>query len=139
MLIYIHLHGYLPHDKKVGNSTSDLVFTKKEFEDRQIQSSYWKDLMNEFYKRNIFLSVGLSPGSLIDDVCPYLRNMNSWYEKEKISRNQPYGIAFMTPSTEADEAVGELIDTGIIPCILSVDDIPAEIFGIAQKALEKRL
>lgn len=133
-----HLHGYLPHDEQLGLSTDFLIFTKKEFEDRQIQYDYWKEFMYEFFRRNIFLAIGLSPQSIIDDLCPYLRSMNAWYKSEKILRNHPYGIAFIPNNELNEDDKQQMIEDGIIPCGFDdYKDIPSAIFKISQFALEE--
>jgi len=48
-----------------------LVFSQREFDDRKIQYNYWKIVMEDFYRRQLFLSVGLSVQSIIEDICPY--------------------------------------------------------------------
>jgi hypothetical protein len=132
----LHLHGYIPHDEKFGFPSNEVVFSKKEFEDRKVGDSYWKDLMYDFFRRNMFLAVGLSPGSLLDDICPYLRYLNKWYKKENLNRGHPYGVAFLTPGKESDDSLELLIEDGIIPCIIEIPNIPDAIFKIAQEALE---
>lgn len=131
----IHLHGFIPHSEQYGKTSTDVIFSKKEFEQRQIGKSYWKDLMNEFFRRNIFLTVGLSPTTLLDDICPYLIALNKWYDQENIKRNNPFGIAFLTPGNQSENCFQDLLDAGIIPCIIEIENIPNAIFSIAQGAL----
>lgn len=133
----LHLHGYLPHDATLGFSSDEIVFTKEEFEDRERGLSYWKDLMNDFYRRHVFLAIGVSPDSICDDVAPYLRVHNKdWYDIQGVSRKHPYGVAILTRATT--EQQNTMISAGIIPCVISdKDKIPPAIFEIAQKATAK--
>lgn len=133
-----HLHGYIPHDPLYGEDLGFLVFTKREFENRMVQYDYWKVFMQEFYRRHLFLAVGMSPQSLIDDVCPYLRELDeSFYKRENILRDFPYGVAFITPNSnpnEDREQKEELLEHGIIPCTIDIPNIPNAIFEVAQNA-----
>jgi len=133
-----HLHGYLPFDNSLGENSESLVFTKEEFEDRNVQYNYWKVVMQDFYRGHLFLTIGLCVNSIIDDICPFLRDLNSWYTSESILRDFPYGIAYITPNsnTEEDrEQKDNLIKHGIIPCTIEISKIPDAIFEIAQNAL----
>lgn len=132
----LHIHGYLPYSDEYGNASKELIFSKTDFEDRQVGDSYWKKMMYEFFRRNVFLTVGVSPGSLVDDICPYLRELTRWYGTEKIDREHAYGVALLTPGKESEHALDNLVEHGIIPVILKIDDIPAAVFSIAQQALE---
>jgi len=132
-----HLHGFLPYDVSHGDMSDFLIFTKEEFENRDVQYDYWKVFMEDFYRRNVFLTVGISAESLIDDVCKHLRNLDKWYEDEKILRDVPYGYAFITPESRKslDKTNKEtLLRHGIVPCTLQIPDFPDAIFSIAQKA-----
>lgn len=133
----IHLHGFVPKTDDYGNISTDIVFTKKEFEDRQVGKSYWKEMMYDFFRKNVFLTVGLSPTSLRDDICPYLRYLNTWYKSENIKRGHPYGIAFITPGKESLDSLNDLMEDGIIPCIIEKDKFPYAIFNIAKAALNR--
>jgi hypothetical protein len=131
----LHLHGYLPYDKKYGNRSDELVFTHEEFIVRERGDSYWKQLMNEFFKRKIFLTVGLGIGSVKDDIIPYLITLNStWYEKENLKRKHIYGVCYLTHC--GDDDAKYLLQNGVIPCVIAdKNDIPPAIFQIAQQAL----
>lgn len=135
----IHYHGYIPFTEGYGDASTEVVFSKKEYEDRQIGSSYWKEIMYEFFRQNVFLTIGLSPNSLLDDICPYLRELNNWYASQSISRNNPYGVAFIVPEKESKnfikDCISELVEVGIIPCIMEIPQIAPAIFNIAQKSL----
>lgn len=134
----LHLHGYLPHDKADGFLSDDIVFTHEDFLIRERGESYWKVLMNEYFKKRIFLAVGLNPQSICDDIVPYLITLsNDWYFMENIPRRHIYGVAFVT---NCDPDQSELmIKNGVIPCTIgNRDEIPSAIFTIAQKASELR-
>ena len=129
----LHIHGCLPHSDDIVSTRPQIVFSKKEFEDMKVGKSYVKELMYDFYKRNIFLSVGLSSGSLVDDLCPYLRDILNWYNEQGIKRGNPFGIAFLTSASMNDEH--DLIEAGIIPCTIDKHEIPNLVFNISQEAL----
>lgn len=134
-----HLHGFLPHNSEIGDMSDDIIFSKEDFEDRKTQVTYWKVSMEEFYRHNVFLTIGMSPQSILDDICPFLRATNQWYEQEKLTRTQPYGIAYMTPLKSTDDReyiVSSMIRDGIIPCFIERDKIPQSIFAISQLALK---
>ncbi|MDF2190557.1 SIR2 family protein [Paraflavitalea sp. CAU 1676] len=135
-----HIHGYLPHSPEFGDDSSTIVFSKEEFEDRETIDSYWRVIMDEYYRHHVFLTIGLSPESIEDDICRYLRAANAWYEKEKLVRDQPYGIAFITSYKNVDEQEfkEKAIKHGIIPCTLQKEKIPPNLFRIAQSALNNR-
>ncbi len=130
-----HIHGYLPHDDNHERET-DLIFAEEEFVDRMMEeNNYWKDHLYEYFRKHVFLSVGLSASSLVNDVRPYLRNLDKWYDQEKVNRGMPYGIAFIsTDSDPEDQRI--LLEQGIITCRLEHDQVPATIFGIAQRAIK---
>jgi hypothetical protein len=135
-----HLHGYLPHDPLLGENSDFLVFSKEEFEDRKVQYNYWKFVTQDFHRRHLFLSVGLSPDSLINDLCPYLRDLETWYSTEGVLRDFPYGVAYITPTKDKEKDLEEkdtLIRHGIIPCSIEIPNIPSAIFQIAQHGIVK--
>jgi SIR2-like protein len=131
----IHLHGFIPHSNEYGPTSKEVVFSKKEFEDRQVGESYWKDMMNEFFRRNVFLAIGLSPISIADDICPYLRELLKWHERYGIRRLSPFGFAFLTDAD--DDQIDTIIEAGVIPCVIDKNDIPDAIFSISQSAMKK--
>jgi hypothetical protein len=131
-----HIHGYLPHDLKYGKDSDFLIFSKEEFLDRLLSGTdYWKDHFFEFFRRQIFLTIGMSPSSLEDDVFPYLRQMDIWYEQQKFYRMMPYGIALLTPGVASTDIIDSCIKHGVIPCIVDIPKIPTTIFEICQNAL----
>lgn len=130
-----HIHGFIPNDKKFGIGSDKIIFSKMEFEDRQIQDSYWKDHLYDFFRKNIVVTIGISPGSLEDDIFPLLRNLNKWYLNESLLRGYPYAVALMTPSDEAAAISPKCITHGVIPIILKISEIPATLFKIAQFAI----
>jgi SIR2-like domain len=133
----LHLHGYLPNDNLYGSNSDKIVFTNEDFEDRQVGREYFKELMKDFYKRHVFVTIGLSSHSIVDDFLPYLREVNTdWYEKENIFRKQPFGIAVLTNYN--DEQKEAMIRAGIIPCKVERSEIPNFIFKISQAASEKK-
>ena len=93
--------------------------------------------MNEYLRRNIFLSIGLSAGSLIEDLGPDLRHLiYSWYPNNKAKRIKPFGFAFLKDCsiTEKDK----LLSYGIVPWIIKdYDTIPINIIKISQYASSK--
>jgi hypothetical protein len=131
----IHIHGYLPYSEDLGSNSTEVVFSKTEFEDRQVGETYWKDMMNEFFRRNVFLSVGLSPYSLVDDICPYLKELLKWHDRNGIKRLSPFGFAFVT-NIEPDQ-IDLLLNAGIIPCVIEIKETPNAIFEISQSAMKK--
>lgn len=133
-----HIHGYLPHDVRYGKDSDFLIFSKDEFSDRLLSGNdYWKDHFYEFFRRHIFMTVGMSAGSLNDDVFPYLRQMDNWYETQKTYRRMPYGVAILTNNQSNIDLMPKCIKHGIIPLIVERDLIPSTIFKIVQKALIK--
>jgi hypothetical protein len=131
-----HIHGYLPNPGLKVEDSDFLVFSQREFIDRQLSAEdYWKNSFYDFFRKYTFLAIGLSVDSLINDVCPYLTQMDTWYERNKINRLYPYGIAFLSPNTMNKELFPELLKHGIIPCTFPThDDVPLNIFAILQKA-----
>jgi hypothetical protein len=130
-----HIHGFLPHDIKYGKDSDFLIFSKKEFLQRLLSGTdYWKEHFYEFFRRQIFITVGLSPGSLADDVFPYLAQMDEWYEIQKIYRRLPYGFAILPPGKETEDLKDDCIAQGVIPLIVEIKDVPQTIFEIVQHA-----
>jgi len=130
-----HIHGYLPQNDALGENSDFLIFSNEEFVDRMMSANdYWKDSFMDFFRKHTFLTVGMSPGSLIDDVIPYLRQTNIWYNRESINRQHPYGIAILTQSSFNEKQKDKLISNGIIPHYVERDSIPEFIFKIVQAA-----
>lgn len=98
------------------------------------EDDYWKDHLYEYFRRHVFLSVGLSPESLINDIAPYLRKLDKWYLREKVSRNMPYGFAFVSMDTTGDQQA-QLLEHGIVSCKFEHKDVPEAVFKIAENAL----
>lgn len=131
-----HIHGFLPYQSEFGPNSDFLIFSKREFEDRVMNDKdYWRGHLIEYFRRHVFLSVGLSATSLENDVCVYLRYLNNWYTDQKISREKPYGYAFIyAPEVRAGQT-DILIDTGVVPILYNNhDDVPKMIFEIAKLA-----
>lgn len=133
----LHIHGYIPHDDRFGEASEELVFTKTEFEDRMVGDSYWKTVMLDFFRRSLFLSVGFSADSIIDDVAVYLRLLDKWYEHNKTQRNHPYGIAFLSDIDSNQKE--KLIMHGIVPCVIPNDKLSEAIFNISHTAMNSIL
>lgn len=134
-----HIHGFLPHDIKKWPTSDFLIFSKKEFMDRVFSNTdYWKGHLTEFFRRHTFLSIGVSPESLENDICVYLRDLDNWYQSQKLTREKPYGYAFLHRQKVTSTQVTELSDTGIVPILYeNHDDVPEMIFEIAQIASSK--
>lgn len=130
-----HLHGYLPFVPAHGKPSKEIIFSDEEFIDRQMSKDYWKEYYYEFIRQHTFLSVGLSAESIYKDVCPYLRQMDVWYDTEKVSRLLPYGVAFLTPGAGTDKYMPKLLEQGIIPCVFDRSAMPKAILGILQQAI----
>lgn len=133
----IHIHGYLPYHERYGVLSEYIVMSQREFEDFIANPSVERELMEDFFRRHIFLSIGVNVKSFIADFHQRLRVVNKWYKREGIVRGKPYGIAFLSDCT--DEETEELIEHGVIPCRVDVKEIPNILFQIAQKAIEKKL
>lgn len=132
----IHIHGFLPQvelEDKYDNSNF-LVFSKKEFEDRNLDpQDLWKEIMELFFRQNIFLSVGLSAESIINDICPHLRNiLKNKYESKSMNRHDPFGFSIIPEFDE--EQKEDLIEHGIVPVKISISEIPSFLFSIVQYA-----
>lgn len=133
-----HIHGYLPSETIFGETSTDIVFTQQEFEDRLLsEDDFWKNHLYEFFKRHIFLTVGLSPSSIINDIIPLLRQTSKWYIREKVHRMMPYGIA-LVPLDTTPEDMESMIYEGVIPCKIHHDEIPNRLFEISKRALSLR-
>lgn len=130
----LHVHGYLPHKSSPDNTSLEIVLAREEFEDRAFSQNIWKDLMKEYTRKFIFLSIGVSSESLIVDLGPYLREEEKFYTAEATTRQIPFGIAFLTTETTDQQRV-ILMESGIIPCTIDKKIIPSVIFKISQEAL----
>jgi hypothetical protein len=129
-----HIHGYLPHDESFGETSSEIIFTEQEFEDRLLsENDIWKDTLYEFFRRHVFLTIGLSTSSLLKDIIPFLRQVSKWYHKESVNRGMPYGISIVPLSTTAD-VVDELRENGIIAIKVAKEAVPETLFKMAQTA-----
>ena len=142
-LTVFHVHGYLPHTKMKNQSRSkEIVFTKEEFDDRKIsKNDYWKEVMYQTFRERVFLSVGASPSTLIDDICPYLRSLDDELEQNSINRGTPnivpYGFAIIPPDECDDKIESTLLRHGIIVIKIEIKEIPDFIFSISQDAANK--
>lgn len=128
-----HIHGFLPYDASYGENTT-IIFSSQDFENRLVSDyDYWKDYYIEFFRRHIFLSIGVSAASLLQDVRPYLHNLDEWYHHQGIKRLQPYGIAFLSKDTD-DAQRDKLAKMGIISHRFKHTGVPEAVFKVVQKA-----
>jgi hypothetical protein len=132
----IHNHGYLPHKAMTNHQLSNfLIFSRKEFEARKIEpDNFWKLEMYRFFKSTIFLSVGVSPSTMLEDISDYLAFLDKWYKKEKIERDKPYGFAIFSKGSVTTQQVEDLFENGIISLEKDKAQIPQTIFNISQIA-----
>ena len=130
-----HINGYLPHNSTYGENSDFLIFSEEDFQNRSFSPyDYWKDYLIEFFRRHIFLSVGMSCSSLIYDVRPYLTRLDQWYEIQKIERLKPYGFAFVSTDS-TDEEIAKLTKMGVVACRFEHNEIPPALFDILNHAV----
>ena len=131
-----HIHGFLPSEEvsHIYQDSDFLVFSRKEFEDRNLDPyDLWKEIMNDFFRKNIFLTFGLGEDSLVEDICPHLRVLlKNKYETKYLNRDEPFGYAILSDSKQDHK--DELIETGIVPIYMKIKEMPNFLFSIVQKA-----
>lgn len=143
-----HIHGYLPHEiVEKKTNYHPIIFTKNEFADRAQNNplDFWKTYQQNFHSTKIFLSIGLSLSSLIDDLCPIIRQTDRYLEFNKLLRDAPYGYAFISASEmskfatedEFNSKIHELIDHGIRPITMEISEIPINLLSISSDAVFK--
>ena len=139
----LHYHGYLPNNtlKNKGHKRTSVVFSKKEFEDMKHESweDFWKFNLHFFLSTKVFLSVGLGPSSIEDDLLPVLRQIERNRKIRGVQNQSAYGFAIIPEEDIPDidnleEFKKNLLDDKVIPLFISIDEIPNYLLKISSQA-----
>ncbi|WP_436515935.1 SIR2 family protein [Ekhidna sp. To15] len=148
----LHVHGYLP-DKTaklvgdLGEMTDDIVFSQDEFDDVAYDRGFINKKKRDFYERKFFISIGVSPQTLIRDIKFLLKNVRQEiYESHKLERKNPFGLAvisfgnkddaqaFNNSRSESNSEYNKILEAGILVHATTHDEVPHFIFKILKNS-----
>lgn len=139
----LHIHGYLPHEnlRSLGHKRTSIIFSKKEFEDKQHSSweEFWKSNMNYFLSTKCFVSIGFGPSSVEDDLLPVLRQIEKFRKKSGIKEQSAYGFSIFPKEDiprikDLQKFQDSLFNDKVVPLFIERDSIPLFILDISKKA-----
>jgi hypothetical protein len=124
-----HLHGFLPWSERRSGMETDLVLTRKQYNQRISKdlTSPWNLLLLSILQSRVLLAVGTSMSDL--DVAVTLEKA-----RETIGEGRPLGFVI---GTHNDRQAARLRDDALVPVtVSSYDEVPRLLLRVCQRAAE---